>query len=80
MTQTMGVWTVALGSLSGCLSTITSDSIDRHSIAKNEKEKQTRKQTNKQKPKQTQQLYKYVFFPEGSKYTRKCSMYRYCTR
>lgn len=75
--------TVALGLLSGCPSTITSDSIDipqpktkgkPTKTKQNEKKKPQQNQT-KNKPKKTPKLYKYVFFPEGSRYTRKCSMY-----
>lgn len=65
--------TVALGLLSGCPSTIPSNSIDIPQPNIKGKTKTKTKQTKKKNPKT---LYKCVFFfPEGSRYTRKCSMY-----
>lgn len=77
MTQTIGVWNSGFR-LIIWLPLNNNKWFDRHSLAKNKKE--IKPKNEQKKPKQTQQLYKYVFFPEGSKYTRKCSMYRYCTR
>lgn len=86
MTQTIGVWNSGFR-LIIWLPLNNNKWFDRHSVAKKKKKKENKskkqtkkKKTKNKKPKRTQQLYKYVFFPEGSKYTGKCSMYRYCTR